>query len=108
MAIVKGDSAGYDIRSFNLDGSDRHIEVKSTAGPASNAFYISPNEIAFSEKTLIRTSSCACTGTPTRPTVRTYTPCQGYLELFRSDAHGVPGEAPLHELTKAPDTTDAV
>lgn len=49
VAIIEGDSAGYDIRSFNIDGTDRHIEVKTTAGPATNAFYISPNEIAFSE-----------------------------------------------------------
>jgi hypothetical protein len=48
VAVVEGDSAGYDIRSFNLEGSDRHIEVKTTGGPASNAFFVSPNEITFS------------------------------------------------------------
>lgn len=50
VAVVEGDSAGYDIRSFEADGSVRHIEVKTTAGPASNAFFISPNEIDFSDK----------------------------------------------------------
>jgi hypothetical protein len=50
VAVVEGDSAGYDIRSFNADGTDRHIEVKTTGGPASNAFFISPNEIEFSAK----------------------------------------------------------
>jgi len=49
VAVVEGDSAGYDIRSFNDDGSDRHIEVKTTKGPASNAFFLSPNEVRFSE-----------------------------------------------------------
>lgn len=48
VAVVEGDSAGYDIRSFNADGTDRHVEVKTTGGPASNAFFISPNEIEFS------------------------------------------------------------
>jgi hypothetical protein len=47
VAVVEGDSAGYDIRSFNLDGTQRHIEVKTTSGPASNAFFISSNEITF-------------------------------------------------------------
>lgn len=49
VAVVVGDSAGYDVLSFNVDDSERHIEVKTTSGPASNAFYISPNEIRFSE-----------------------------------------------------------
>ncbi|MEX5271498.1 DUF3427 domain-containing protein [Kocuria sabuli] len=49
VARVEGDSAGYDIRSFNADGTDRHIEVKTTTGPSTNAFYITPNEIKFSE-----------------------------------------------------------
>ncbi|MBB2924008.1 DUF3427 domain-containing protein [Cellulomonas cellasea] len=47
-SVVEGDAAGYDIRSYHIDGSDRHIEVKTTRGPASNAFFISPNELAFS------------------------------------------------------------
>jgi hypothetical protein len=49
VSVVEGDSAGYDIKSYNLDDSVRHIEVKTTRGPASNAFYISPNEITFSK-----------------------------------------------------------
>jgi hypothetical protein len=49
VAVVEGDSAGYDIRSYNADGTTRHIEVKTTAGPATNAFYVSPNEVAFSD-----------------------------------------------------------
>ena len=50
VAVVLGDSAGYDIHSFNADGTDRHIEVKTTAGPPSNAFFISPNEVRFSDE----------------------------------------------------------
>ena len=50
VSIIEGDSAGFDIRSFCVDGSARHIEVKTTSGPATNAFFLSPNEIKFSEE----------------------------------------------------------
>lgn len=45
-----GDGAGYDVRSFELDGSDRLIEVKTTNGPALTPFFLSENERAFSEE----------------------------------------------------------
>jgi hypothetical protein len=32
-ATVEGDGAGFDIRSFFLDGRPRFIEVKTTTGP---------------------------------------------------------------------------
>ena len=38
---------GYDILSFNEDGSEKHIEVKSSN---SNSFYISKNELEVSQK----------------------------------------------------------
>jgi hypothetical protein len=47
-AEVHGDGAGYDIRSFDLDGSERLIEVKTTNGPAKTPFFLSENERAFS------------------------------------------------------------
>ena len=43
-----GDGAGYDIRSFELDGKDRLIEVKTTNGPALTPFFLSENERQFS------------------------------------------------------------
>lgn len=46
----RGDGAGYDIRSFNPDGSDRLIEVKTTNGAALTPFYVTENERAFSEE----------------------------------------------------------
>lgn len=49
VAVVEGDRAGYDIRSYREDGTVRHIEVKTTAGPSTNAFYISPSEVSFSD-----------------------------------------------------------
>ena len=39
-------SAGYDIRSFELDGSDRYIEVKSSTG-SEIRFFLSSNEWRF-------------------------------------------------------------
>lgn len=42
--------AGYDILSFDVDGSERPIEVKSTsAANLSGGFYISSNELDKSE-----------------------------------------------------------
>ncbi|MFC5707608.1 DUF3427 domain-containing protein [Aeromonas eucrenophila] len=49
--IALSDSAaGYDIVSFELDGGERFIEVKTTTGPASTPFYISENEVAVSRQ----------------------------------------------------------
>lgn len=47
---VQGDGAGYDIRSFELNGSERLIEVKTTNGSALTPFFLSENERAFSEE----------------------------------------------------------
>lgn len=44
-----GDGAGYDIRSFEPDGSDRFLEVKTTVGGARTPFFLSENERAFAE-----------------------------------------------------------
>ncbi len=43
-------AAGYDILSFELDGSEKFIEVKTTTGPASTSFYISENEVNVSRQ----------------------------------------------------------
>jgi hypothetical protein len=50
VSLIEGDGAGYDVASFNLDGSDRFIEVKTTRGGPETDFYISANEVAFSTK----------------------------------------------------------
>lgn len=47
---VRGDGAGYDIRSFAVDGGERLIEVKTTNGPAKTPFFLSENERAFSDE----------------------------------------------------------
>ncbi|HNV82984.1 MAG TPA: DUF3883 domain-containing protein [Arenimonas sp.] len=46
----KGDGAGFDILSFDLDGRERFIEVKTTAYYAETPFFITPNEIKFSRE----------------------------------------------------------
>lgn len=50
VSQVEGDSAGYDIRSYEPDGKYRFIEVKTTKGDATTYFFISPNEITFSSR----------------------------------------------------------
>lgn len=49
-SVARGDGAGYDIRSFELDGRERLIEVKTTNGPAKTPFFLSENERAFSDE----------------------------------------------------------
>ena len=46
---IKGDGAGYDIASFNEDGSARYIEVKTTGLGKAFPFYITANEMRCSE-----------------------------------------------------------
>ena len=48
VSVLEGDVAGYDIQSFEIDGSIRYVEVKTTEGAPSTDFFISPNELAFS------------------------------------------------------------
>ena len=47
---LSNDYAGYDILSFNEDGTERFIEVKTTRGPITSDFFISPGEIKFSKE----------------------------------------------------------
>jgi len=44
-----GDCAGYDIRSFNNDGSDRFIEAKTTRYGINTPFFVTANELRFSK-----------------------------------------------------------
>ena len=44
-----GDHAGYDIRSYEVNGQDRFIEVKTTRYGKLTPFYISAGEVRFSE-----------------------------------------------------------
>lgn len=48
-AVEDGDGAGYDIASFETDGKERLIEVKTTNGWERTPFHISRNELAVAE-----------------------------------------------------------
>ena len=47
VSADEGDGLGYDIRSYEADGRERHIEVKTTAFGERTPFYISANEARF-------------------------------------------------------------
>jgi hypothetical protein len=44
------DGNGYDILSYNPDGSEKYIEVKTTSGEILRPFFLSDNEWAFMKK----------------------------------------------------------
>jgi hypothetical protein len=48
ISVIEGDGAGYDILSYFPDGQPKFIEVKTTRGPKTTDFWISPTEVAFS------------------------------------------------------------
>jgi hypothetical protein len=50
VSLVDGDGAGYDILSFDTDGSDRLFEVKTTNGWGRTPFHITRNELAVAEE----------------------------------------------------------
>lgn len=46
-AAAQADGLGYDIRSFEPDGRERFIEVKTTGFGERTPFYVSANEARF-------------------------------------------------------------
>jgi hypothetical protein len=48
VSETKGDWAGYDIRSFDDNGNDRFIEVKTTRYGIDTPFFVTKNELGFS------------------------------------------------------------
>lgn len=49
VARTQGDGLGYDVLSFETDGRERLIEVKSTTFGQLTPFYVTRNEVARSE-----------------------------------------------------------
>ncbi|MEO7041610.1 MAG: DUF3883 domain-containing protein [Gemmatimonadaceae bacterium] len=49
-SVAEGDGAGFDIRSFETDGSDRLIEVKTTAYGKQTPIFLSSNELETSRE----------------------------------------------------------
>jgi hypothetical protein len=47
VSRIEGDCAGYDVRSYTANGDVKFIEVKTTRGSATTAFFLSANEVAF-------------------------------------------------------------
>lgn len=45
-----GDGAGYDVHSFDANGNDRLIEVKSTHGPRTTPFFLTRNEASLAQE----------------------------------------------------------
>lgn len=50
VSHVDGDGAGYDILSFDTNGDDRLIEVKTTNGWERTPFHITRNELAVADE----------------------------------------------------------
>lgn len=50
VAATQGDGLGYDVHSFETDGRDRLIEVKTTSFGNLTPFFVSRNELARSEQ----------------------------------------------------------
>ncbi len=47
---VEGDGLGYDIRSYEANGNERYIEVKTTSFGDRTPFFVSANELNFSRE----------------------------------------------------------
>ena len=45
-----GDGAGYNILSFDEEGKERFLEVKTTVGSDTTPFYVTRNELSFSSE----------------------------------------------------------
>lgn len=50
VSQTRGDGLGFDILSFNTEGQEIYIEVKTTAQGKSAPFYMSDNEVNFAKK----------------------------------------------------------
>lgn len=48
VSATVGPSAGFDIKSFEENGTDRYIEAKTTKYGKSTPFFVTPNELRFS------------------------------------------------------------
>jgi hypothetical protein len=50
VANTQGDGLGYDVLSFTPTGEEKFIEVKATTGPAESPFFLTANELSFSQQ----------------------------------------------------------
>lgn len=54
VSVSQGDGLGYDVLSFNEDGRERLVEVKTTKSGEFMPFYVSRNELAVSRDAAAR------------------------------------------------------
>lgn len=47
---IAGNAERFDVLSYDKDGNEKYIEVKTTKGGMNNIFHISENEVQFSEE----------------------------------------------------------
>jgi Protein NO VEIN, C-terminal len=50
VSVTQGDGLGFDVLSFDTDGRERFIEVKTTSFGKQTPFYTTRNEVEFSSK----------------------------------------------------------
>jgi len=50
VSVEEGDGLGYDILSFDADGKEKYIEVKTTTGGADRSFFVTANELERSRR----------------------------------------------------------
>lgn len=50
VSATTGPSAGFDVKSFEENGTDRFIEAKTTKYGKSTPFFVTPNELRFSRQ----------------------------------------------------------
>lgn len=50
VSSTQGDGLGYDILSFEVNGEERYVEVKTTAFAKETPFFASRNEVAFARE----------------------------------------------------------
>ncbi len=58
VAKTQGDGLGFDILSFNEEGNERFIEVKTTTFARETPFFASASEIRFAEQNAVRFELC--------------------------------------------------
>ncbi len=58
VARTQGDGLGFDVLSFDLEGRERFIEVKTTRFAKETPFYISSGEVRFARQNPDRFSLC--------------------------------------------------
>ncbi len=79
VAVTQGDGLGFDVRSFEANGDDRLIEVKTTRFGIDTPFFVTSNELRFSSSHSDRYHLYRVFRFSRGPRLFS---CQGYLEDY--------------------------